>query len=670
MFSSINLKVPEWATKAYLIYGGNAEIKKRNSIQIQQQVTGLAPPRLTQQQLQQGNLFNQTQQHDNTIINQSLLTNDTTINNSTRLPAPPQTHTQQHLRNFGFSNNPVSNVSYINSPQAISTPISIRTKDFNITGQSPRAQQQQIQTNDSINSEYEIVLSGRYDSLYLYVSRLLAPIWNIKLLNEFITPSDTSTTPNDIIATFTDVNFDFYIEKLNSLKIFLEANFKYLCKQNIANIKHQNDVILNELFSSLPTSNLTTSTLNYNYQSFNVNVNINQIKNQFTIIPLTTSTMVTISNHLNSYNIQTLGSVSASQANAMNLNYDKLAMEIENQLIIYFKRYLDYLIEIFMLLKILNEHKYHFISKKLDKQLKSDLLKYYYKDYLCSTYQLYEVLITALIHSYIDDNVPTDNLNKSLKNLCPSLFTNENAIYTKACEKIKQAMSTSNNEYERKTLLNEAIALIKQISYINNLDDICKTLYSVRCYDAIFDLCLNAASKRDPQNIALYYYKKGEVPEDLQGAFFYSQRADCYKYMLHCLTQLNRSSKPSSLMQQQQQQVNASLVFDESTQLNQQPISIEQSSEFLMDLIDRVIKSGDELANVFLFNWMIDNNMKNDLFKLKSPYLESYLQIKASSKQRSYLDLMCLYYNNKKEFLNAAKILASLAETRYHQFVY
>ena len=109
------------------------------------------------------------------------------------------------------------------------------------------------------------------------------------------------------------------------------------------------------------------------------------------------------------------------------------------------------------------------------------------------------------------------------------MFSNENAIYTKACEKIKQAHIVD-NVYDRKNLLTEAINLIKQISYINNLDDICKTLYSVRCYDAIFDLCLNSAAKRDPQNLALYYYRKGELPEDLQGAYYYAQRAECYKY--------------------------------------------------------------------------------------------------------------------------------------------
>ena len=132
--------------------------------------------------------------------------------------------------------------------------------------------------------------------------------------------------------------------------------------------------------------------------------------------------------------------------------------------------------------------------------------------------------------------------------------------------------------------------------------------------------------------------------------------------MLHCLSQLNRFSK--SLITQQPPP-NMPPLLDESTQLNQQPLSVEQANEYLCELIDRVVNSSDELANVFLFNWMIDCNMKTELFKLKSPYLEAYLQIKALSKQRSYLDLMCLYYNNKQDYLNAAKILASLAETKF-----
>jgi hypothetical protein len=128
--------------------------------------------------------------NDHTIMNQSLLTNDTTINSTTT-----RFQSQQRTNTFGF-NNPSSNLSYIN-PQAISTPITIRTKDLTSIQPKTPQQQQHIQTND-ITSEYELVLSGRYDSLYIYVSRLLAPVWNIKLLNEFNTKASNTADVVDI----------------------------------------------------------------------------------------------------------------------------------------------------------------------------------------------------------------------------------------------------------------------------------------------------------------------------------------------------------------------------------------------------------------------------------------------------------------------------------------
>jgi nuclear pore complex protein Nup155 len=112
--------------------------------------------------------------------------------------------------------------------------------------------------------------------------------------------------------------------------------------------------------------------------------------------------------------------------------------------------------------------------------------------------------------------VNTDDLNKQLKRVCPSLFTNENAIFTKACEKLKQALQL-NDFVQRKYLIDDALELIKQINYVNNLQQICDTLRYAQCYDALCDLCLNAAQKRDPKNIALHYYHNGEPSDDLQG---------------------------------------------------------------------------------------------------------------------------------------------------------
>jgi nuclear pore complex protein Nup155 len=170
------------------------------------------------------------------------------------------------------------------------------------------------------------------------------------------------------------------------------------------------------------------------------------------------------------------------------------------------------------------------------------------REFLLADDLLLEQLITALLYRYIDDNACTDLLNQSLKLLCPSLYTNENAIFSKACEKLKQALSikpssnSSSSSYERDSLLREAVDLMKQIGYVANLEQVCDMLHTAGCYEAIFELGLTAAERRDPHNVALYHYRRGMPCEDVQGAHYLAQRAECYKCLTDCLTALLRTT--------------------------------------------------------------------------------------------------------------------------------
>ena len=247
---------------------------------------------------------------------------------------------------------------------------------------------------------------------------------------------------------------------------------------------------------------------------------------------------------------------------------------------------------------------------------------------------------------YIDDNACTDLLNQSLKQMCPSLYTNENAIFSKACEKLKQALNIKNDSYERDRLLKEAVDLVKQIGYVANLGQVCEMLYSAGCYEAIFELCITAAEKRDPQNIALYFYRKNEPVEDIQGQHFYQLRIECYKSMLDCLTNLTKT--PTKFAQQK----------------NSHFSSKEKLEEEMNYLIRYVVSSKDELAQVNLFNWMISNGLEKKLVTLDSTFLEFYLvrQFEIQLKNRIYLDLLWRHYDYKKDYIKASKVLITLAE--------
>ena len=53
---------------------------------------------------------------------------------------------------------------------------------------------------------------------------------------------------------------------------------------------------------------------------------------------------------------------------------------------------------------------------------------------------------------------------------------------------------------------------------------VCTQFAAVRFYPGIVDLSLTTANKRDPQGLALHFYKNGEPQEDYQGMQAYHAR--------------------------------------------------------------------------------------------------------------------------------------------------
>lgn len=394
------------------------------------------------------------------------------------------------------------------------------------------------------------------------MARLLAPIWDLKLLCE-LTPgkkaNDTASLNTSLqeplsFATFTEIDLQWFLNKLNELKRFLDLNFAHLKTQKY---NHLNSALFGGFGSTSGiTTDLNSSTnqpsnfSKLNQQPGQLNQMQARFATQFSSMPINLSALI----NLTTGNNNNQGSTPITE--------EKLAIEIENGSIYLIKQFLNRIIEIIGLWKILDDHKYHFISTKLDDQTQLVLMRMQIKSFLYADNNLLEKLITALLYRYIDDNACTDLLNQSLKQMCPSLYSNENAIYSKACEKLKQAINIKNDNYERERLLKEAVDLMKQIGYVANLSQVCETLQSAGCYEAIFELCLTAVEKRDPQNIGLYYYRKSEPSEDTQGQYYFGLRAECYKCMLDVLNSLLKSpgasamahnSAPSAFSSQQSQ---------------------------------------------------------------------------------------------------------------------
>ena len=72
--------------------------------------------------------------------------------------------------------------------------------------------------------------------------------------------------------------------------------------------------------------------------------------------------------------------------------------------------------------------------------------------------------------------------------------------------------------------LHTLLQLYKEITNQLDLPVVCSQFASVRFYSGVVDLALTAASKRDPQGLALHYYRNNEPPEDVQGSYAFTAR--------------------------------------------------------------------------------------------------------------------------------------------------
>ena len=72
-------------------------------------------------------------------------------------------------------------------------------------------------------------------------------------------------------------------------------------------------------------------------------------------------------------------------------------------------------------------------------------------------------LISRLVALYLDDNATTDAISAKLRNLCPSLYSADDAVCSKANELIFASKALANKQEKDKSL-REALALFKSIA--------------------------------------------------------------------------------------------------------------------------------------------------------------------------------------------------------------
>ncbi|XP_019645345.1 PREDICTED: nuclear pore complex protein Nup155-like isoform X1 [Branchiostoma belcheri] len=312
--------------------------------------------------------------------------------------------------------------------------------------------------------------------------------------------------------------------------------------------------------------------------------------------------------------------------------------------------------EVLGLWRALCEHPFQVVAAGLPKEMQSQLRGLRFRDVIVNGKEILSALITCLINRYLGDDATTDAISSRLREVCPSLYSTEDAVCSKANE-LLQSAGKIQSSVERMKMLQESLQLYRQISSQINLPMVCGQFQQVHFYDGVVELSLNSAQRRDPQGLALHHYRSGEPPEDTQGSMAFTARLECYKCVTDALGQL----------------VTISQEHPGSPSVPNRPgpppdtrgrLSAVEAQQYVDQMMRLALKSEDELFHVALYDWLVSTGLQDKLLEISSPYIEPYLT-RAAQYQGDNIatyDLLWKYHEKSRNYSAAAQILSKLAE--------
>lgn len=162
-------------------------------------------------------------------------------------------------------------------------------------------------------------------------------------------------------------------------------------------------------------------------------------------------------------------------------------------------------------------------------------------------------------------------------------------------------------------------------------------LASCQAYSKVVEVCLAAATKRDPSHLAVCYYNNGENSEDTAGMSALQGRYDCYK---HCTAMLNTLLKASSGLTSPGLPASATAT-----------LTPDQATTWAEQVFHLMLSSSDQLLHVALYHWLIENKYIDKLININSPHIEEFLKRVALN----HPDLLWKYYEKTSQYIPAAR---------------
>ncbi|XP_074610935.1 nuclear pore complex protein Nup155-like [Acropora palmata] len=330
----------------------------------------------------------------------------------------------------------------------------------------------------------------------------------------------------------------------------------------------------------------------------------------------------------------------------------------EKNFLINFKSLIDRSIETLMLWQVLNEHNFEDVVLHLEPVMKDRLKHSKFRDLLTSGKEICSALINSLIRCYYDDIASTDAISERLRDVCPNLFSRDDAVSTKAGELLVLA-ERSRDKTEQERILRDSLQCYRRVTDEINLEGICSMFESVRFYEGIVELALHEANKRDAQGLALHFYGNGEPHADIQGEEAFIARQQCYKCILDILQRLLVLKTSASQSPGLPSRPGPPPAPDPNA------LTSSDAEKHMEEMLSFSLTYGDELWHVMLYQWLIDNALTDRLLEIKSPHLETFLKRSSAAQnpnELKILNLLWRYYEKTKNYSAAARVLSKLSE--------
>ncbi|NXC89374.1 NU155 protein, partial [Cercotrichas coryphoeus] len=319
--------------------------------------------------------------------------------------------------------------------------------------------------------------------------------------------------------------------------------------------------------------------------------------------------------------------------------------------------------------KLLCEHQFSVAVGELQKELQEQLKITAFKDLVIRDRELTGALIASLINCYIRDNAAVDGIIAHLQDICPLLYSTDDAVCSKANELLQRSRQAQ-SKMEKEKMLRESLKEYQKISNQVDLANVCAQYRQVRFYEGVVELSLTAAEKKDPQGLGLHFYKNGEPEEDVVGLQAFQERQAFIFFRSLC-----RLNSYKCITDTLQELVNQSKAAPQSPSVPKKPgppmlssdpnmLSNEEAGHHFEQMLKLAQRSTDELFSIALYNWLIQADLADKLLQVTAPFLEPYLvrMTKIDQNKVRYMDLLWRYFEKNRNFSNAARVLAKLAD--------